>query len=209
MRIAALRAASIFLICLLPLGAGLFSTRTSLPPYVDAAAPGDSSCRSILAPPSAPEGLVSGHGRPQDFPISLDEHRRCALALFSLRRADHSARRARALDNPPVRRSRAEPDAWFRSGRGGDPRGHLGVSRSLEIELRRQYFPWCADSIAIPIFGAWVGGMIMLVTFLVAGVVVSTVFRSLPAPLVFSGTLQALAALPGSGPAPPDWWLAR
>ena len=57
------------------------------------------------------------------------------------------------------------------------------LSFSLVIDLRRAHFPWCSDSIFIPMVGLWHAGALLLVVLMLAGFIVSRFFGALPASL--------------------------
>lgn len=58
-----------------------------------------------------------------------------------------------------------------------------GTIFGLETDLRRQYFPWCADSINIPIFALAVTLTFAIPACAIVGFLISLTFRQLPAPL--------------------------
>ncbi len=60
---------------------------------------------------------------------------------------------------------------------------YFAVVLGLEIDLKREMFPWCADSIMIPIFGMGFATIILLPIALFIGWFVSCFFRNLPVSL--------------------------
>lgn len=56
----------------------------------------------------------------------------------------------------------------------------FALAYSFVIDFHRGAFPWCADSIAIPIFGLEIAGAFLLPVLVMAGLVVSRFFGSLP-----------------------------
>lgn len=59
----------------------------------------------------------------------------------------------------------------------------FGMFRSFPIELHRHYYPWCADSIGIPMSEMGIAFIVTLPVLILTGLAVSLFFGPLPAPL--------------------------
>src|SRR5262249_9512627 len=57
------------------------------------------------------------------------------------------------------------------------------IVHSLETDLTRRQFPWCADSIIIPIYGAQLSHILLLNVCSIGGLLVMLAFGRLPASL--------------------------
>ena len=55
--------------------------------------------------------------------------------------------------------------------------------KSLMLDLERQLFPWCADSVGIPMMGGTIFLIVLTVIFLPIGFAITRAFGSLPTPL--------------------------
>jgi len=60
---------------------------------------------------------------------------------------------------------------------------YFAVIYSLEKDLERRQFPWCADSIAIPIYGASIVSTALLIVCSIVGALLMWRFGTLPVPL--------------------------
>jgi hypothetical protein len=60
---------------------------------------------------------------------------------------------------------------------------YFGVVYSLEKDLERRQFPWCADSIGIPIYGLSFTTTVLLIICTAVGLLLTLGFGALPAPL--------------------------
>lgn len=58
-----------------------------------------------------------------------------------------------------------------------------GISYGLQTDLRRQYFPSCADSLGIPIAGLMLLAIVLIPVLSLTGAIVTLAFGALPAPL--------------------------
>lgn len=58
-----------------------------------------------------------------------------------------------------------------------------GVSWGLHTDMRRMYFPWCADSIGIPLFGITISVVVVTPILALIGLLISAGFGRLPVPL--------------------------
>lgn len=178
-----LKSATWLLLCLLPLGAALYVYGASLPPYVDAAAAG-----GLVMAPNVDHGCATdGWYEAMDavrtwrYPLMNGG---AALILFA----------SSVLSVLFFARS---PNSWSFSGVVtpsrpawyfvlGVPTGLAfiwGLSHAFVLELQRQYYPWCADSVIIPIVGVWVGGIIVLMVCAAVAAILIPFFGRLPVPL--------------------------
>lgn len=88
---------------------------------------------------------------------------------------------------------RADDTSWLRTPRGRGPFIAIGVGVialhftaeivSLERDLHRMIFPWCADSIGIPMMGIALLAAIATPVLILLGLLITLGFGTLPAPL--------------------------
>lgn len=60
----------------------------------------------------------------------------------------------------------------------------IAVGYSFTLDLGRDLFPWCADSISIGMFGMLIFGFMSLIVLSIVGLIISRFFGELPVPLM-------------------------
>lgn len=60
---------------------------------------------------------------------------------------------------------------------------YISAVHSFSVDLERMVFPWCADSVAIPIFGLTMLALVALPLLVLVGWAITWLFGALPAPL--------------------------
>lgn len=60
-----------------------------------------------------------------------------------------------------------------------------GAIESLQIDMNRRLFSWCADSLAIPVFEIIASAVVITPVLLVAGILITLWFGRLPVPLLY------------------------
>lgn len=92
-------------------------------------------------------------------------------------------RRSRTVENDILWQTPARIWHFFAIGVVTLLSSYFSIVGGLLLDLERGMFPWCADSIAIPIFGLGFATLIILPISLFAGWLISQFFRSLPTSL--------------------------
>ncbi|MDQ4086734.1 MAG: hypothetical protein M3177_01765 [Pseudomonadota bacterium] len=183
-RFGSLQAARLILVLMLVVGAALYAGGSRLPPYTDPAA-----AERLKLKPSMDDPECAGEQWYRDMD-NLRTRRHTlmdgggGLMLFAATGLVilAAAGRRRALSLADLRTPR-HVGTFFALGVSAMIMFVAAVSHSFVIELRRDYLPWCADSIAIGMFSAWAGGIVLLTILLAAGTAICLFFGPLPARL--------------------------
>lgn len=85
--------------------------------------------------------------------------------------------------NLPLLRTPSRKWHFFVAGSAIIIGSYFGLVFGLDLDLERRMFPWCADSIAIPMFGLGFVTLVALPITLLVGFVITLFFRALPVSL--------------------------
>jgi hypothetical protein len=94
--------------------------------------------------------------------------------------------------NLPLFRTPSRKWHFFVAGSAIVIGSYFGLVFGLDLDLERRMFPWCADSIAIPMFGLGFVTLVALPITLLVGFVITLFFRTLPVSLWQRDTENAL-----------------